>query len=107
MSEIKSKEQKEKIISRAEDRLNAVLKNPLTAIRAELGEGQAVQEGKIVTLYQGTDSEKTYDMNRKEDVARLAKDLETSEFGADASTDAVLVEIDELIEQRREKNKLP
>jgi len=107
VSEIKSKEQKEKITSRAEDRLNAVLKNPLTAIRAELGEGQAVQEGKIVTLYQGTDSEKTYDMNRKEDVARLAKDLETSEFGADASTDAVLVEIDELIEQRREKNKLP
>ena len=107
VSEIKSKEQKEKVSSRAEDRLSAVLKNPLTAIRAELGEGQAIQEGKIVTLYQGTDDEKIYDMNRKEDVARLAKDLETSEFGADASTDAVLVQIDELIEQRREKRKLP
>ena len=107
VSEIKSKEQKEKVSSRAEDRLSAVLKNPLTAIRAELGEGQAVQEGKIVTLYQGTDDEKIYDMNRKEDVARLAKDLETSEFGADASTDAVLVQIDELIEKRREKRKLP
>ena len=52
-------------------------------------------------------------MNRKEDIARLAKDLEVSEFGSDQQTDDVLILIDETLERKRkerlekEKNKLP
>ena len=113
VSEIKSKKQEDKLIKRAEDRLSAIEKGAKTAIRAALGEVEVAQQGTIIRLYPDTDDEQKYDMNRKEDIARLAKDLEVSEFGSDQQTDDVLILIDETLEQKRkerlekEKNKLP
>ena len=113
VSEIKSKKQEDKLIKRAEDRLSAIKKGAKTAIRAALGEVEVAQQGTIIRLYPDTDDEQKYDMNRKEDIARLAKDLEVSEFGSDQQTDDVLILIDETLERKRkerlekEKNKLP
>lgn len=113
VSEIKSKKQEDKLRKRAEDRLSAIKGGAKTAIRAALGEVEVAQEGTIVRLYPDTDDEQKYDMNRKEDIARLAKDLEVSEFGSDQQTDDVLILIDEILERKRkerlekEKNKLP
>jgi len=113
VSEIKSKKQEDKLRKRAEDRLSAIKGGAKTAIRAALGEVEVAQEGTIIRLYPDTDDEQKYDMNRKEDIARLAKDLEVSEFGSDQQTDDVLILIDETLERKRkerlekEKNKLP
>lgn len=113
VSEIKSKKQEDKLRKRAEDRLSAIKKGAKTAIRAALGEVEVAQEGTMIRLYPDTDDEQKYDMNRKEDIARLAKDLEVSEFGSDQQTDDVLILIDEIQERKRkerlekEKNKLP
>jgi hypothetical protein len=99
----------EQIKTRAKKRVEAVLKNPLTAIRAvqNIGPDTATQEGKIVKLYPDSEDEMVFDMNRKEDVAKLAKKLEEAEFGSDANTDQSFIEIDNLIESRQEKRKLP
>ncbi len=113
VSETKSKKQEDKLRKRAEDRLSAIKKGAKTAIRAALGEVEVAQEGTMIRLYPDTDDEQKYDMNRKEDIARLAKDLEVSEFGSDQQTDDVLILIDETLEQKRkerlekEKRKLP
>ena len=95
---------------RAGKRLNDILKNPLTAIRSVVGENLAErskneQGDVIITLYPGDENEDTFNMNRKEDVARLAKKLEQAEYGADATTDKVITEIDKLIETRRQQRK--
>mgnify|MGYP003643765494 FL=1 len=108
-TETKAAKSSEQIKTRAKKRVEAVLKNPLTAIRAvqNIGPSQAIQEGKIVKLYPDSEDEMVFDMNRKEDVAKLAKKLEEAEFGSDANTDQSFIEIDNFIESRQEKRKLP
>jgi hypothetical protein len=108
-TETKANKSSEQIKTRAKKRVEAVLKNPLTAIRAvqDIGPDQATQEGKIVKLYPDSEDEMVFDMNRKEDVAKLAKKLEEAEFGSDANTDQSFIEIDNFIESRQEKRKLP
>ena len=108
-AETKADKSSEQIKTRAKKRVEAVLKNPLTAIRAvqNIGPSQAIQEGKIVKLYPDSEDEMVFDMNRKEDVAKLAKKLEEAEFGSDANTDQSFIEIDNFIESRQEKRKLP
>lgn len=105
----KADKSSEQIKTRAKKRVEAILKNPLTAIRAvqDIGPGQATQEGKIVKLYPDSEDEMVFDMNRKEDVAKLAKKLEEAEFGSDANTDQSFIEIDNFIESRQAKRKLP
>ena len=94
---------------RAKKRVDAVLKNPGEAIRSVIGSDGFSQtkneKGEvIITLYPGTDEKDVFNMNRSNQVARLAKRLEEGEFGKDKSTDDVIFEIDSYIKERQSKN---
>jgi len=96
---------------RAKKRVDAILSNPSEAVRAVIGEEGYTEaknaEGEvIITLYPGTEDEDKFNMNRSNQVARLAKRLEEGEFGKDQTTDKVIFEIDRYIEERRKK-RLP
>jgi len=91
---------------RAEDIVNALLKNPTSTIREKLGpEAEFSTEGTVITIVRDTGPE-SFDMNRKEDIKNLARELDKYQYGADATTDITSMEIGKFVEERRKK-RLP
>lgn len=91
---------------RAKDIVNALLKNPASTVREKLGpEAEFSTEGSIITIVRATGPE-SFDMNRKEDIKNLARELDKYQYGADATTDITSMEIGKFVEERRKK-RLP
>jgi len=91
---------------RAEDIVNALLKNPASTIREKLGpEAEFSTEGSVITIVRESGPE-SFDMNRKEDIKNLARELDKYQYGADATTDITSMEIGKFVEERRKK-RLP
>jgi hypothetical protein len=91
---------------RAEDIVNALLKNPASTVREKLGpEAEFSTEGNVITIVRESGPE-SFDMNRKEDIKNLARELDKYQYGADATTDITSMEIGKFIEERRKK-RLP
>jgi len=61
------------------------------------------RQGKIITIQDANGAESKYDLNRAEDVARLAETLEINRFGADSNTDLVFEQIPYVIDAIRKK----
>jgi len=101
------------IEDRAQTTINEIL-NPKRRLSYLSGifKNDEVQESKndkgdvIITLYPGSKDEEVLNMNKKDDVYALARLSQEGMYGKDATTDKVITEIGNLIEERRKK-RLP
>ena len=95
---------------RIKNRANSVVEgligdsaNPMATIRQYIGLDGVTRQGKIITIQDANGAESKYDLNRAEDVARLAETLEINRFGADSNTDLVFEQIPYVIDAIRKK----
>lgn len=91
------------VSDRAKNIVDSLLKNPASTIREKLGPAEEFStEGTVITIQRASGPE-SFDMNRKEDIINLARELDKHQYGADAITDKVSTEIGNYIESRRSK----
>lgn len=100
-SEINRQEKKQRIQDRTTTIVDGILSNPLSAIRQYFGTEGVSKKGDIITIGEG-DNAQTFDMNRAEDIARLASQMDYAKYGSDAITDLVAERIPIYIDSRRQ-----
>jgi predicted nucleic-acid-binding protein len=110
-AEISRQEKQQRVRSRANSVVDGLVgdgANPMSTIRQYIGLDGVTKNGKVITIDDGDGGGMKYDLNRAEDVARLAETLEISKYGPDATTDLVFEQIPTAIDNiRKNRGKDP
>jgi hypothetical protein len=99
-SEINREAKKQRVQDRTNTIVDGLLKNPGSTIRQYFGLDGVDIKGKVITIGEGDDAQ-VFDMNRAEDIANLAGQMDAFKYGSDNITDLVAEQIPLYIDNRR------
>lgn len=110
-AEITRQEKQQRVQNRANSIVHGLIgdkANPMSVIKQYIGEEGVTIDGKVITIEDGNGGEKKYDLNRAEDVGRLAETLEISKYALDDTTKRVFEQIPIAIDNIRiDRGKKP
>ena len=99
-SEINREAQKQRVQDRTTTIVNGLLKSPGSTIRQYFGLNGVNIEGKVITIGEDDDKQ-VFNMDRAEDIANLAAQMDAFKYGSDNVTDLVAEQIPVYIDNRR------
>lgn len=99
-TEINREAQKQRVQDRTNTIVDGLLKNPGSTIRQYFGLDGVNIKGKVITIGEGDDAQ-VFDMNRAEDIANLAGQMDAFKYGSDNTTDLVAEQIPVYIDNKR------
>ena len=100
-AEINRGDKKQRVQDRTNTIVDGLLKNPGSTIRQYFGLDGVNIKGKVITIGEGDDAQ-VFDMNRAEDIANLAGQMDAFKYGSDSITDLVAEQIPMYIDSRRQ-----
>jgi len=100
-AEINRGDKKQRVQDRTNTIVDGLLKNPGSTIRQYFGLDGVNIEGNVITIGEGDDAQ-VFDMNRAEDIANLAGQMDAFKYGSDSITDLVAEQIPVYLDSRRQ-----